>query len=113
MTFISNPENKKEVNHLDGNPTNNNVDNLEWCTRSENALHGTRVLEKNRGEDNSQSKLTEQDVIQIKSMLASGCSQTSIGQIFNVTNHAIHRIAQGYNWSWLDSKDRNTSCAPL
>lgn len=36
LTFLPNPENKKEVNHLDCNPLNNKVNNLEWCTRQEN-----------------------------------------------------------------------------
>ena len=34
--FIPNPENKPEVNHIDQNPQNNNVNNLEWVTRNEN-----------------------------------------------------------------------------
>lgn len=37
--FIPNPENKKCVNHLDGNKRNNAVSNLEWATHSENAIH--------------------------------------------------------------------------
>lgn len=37
--FIPNPDGKPEVNHIDGNRSNNNVSNLEWCTRQENCIH--------------------------------------------------------------------------
>jgi len=39
LAFIPNPLNKPEINHIDSNPLNNNVNNLEWVTRQENIVH--------------------------------------------------------------------------
>lgn len=44
--FIPNCKSKPCVNHIDGNKTNNDASNLEWCTYSENQLHRSRVLKK-------------------------------------------------------------------
>lgn len=42
-SFLSNPENKKTVNHIDGDKNNNAVSNLEWATQSENQIHAYKI----------------------------------------------------------------------
>lgn len=49
-TFLNNPDKNiyRMVNHLDGNPLNNKLENLEWSTASENSLHHYKLKNKNQ-----------------------------------------------------------------
>lgn len=66
--FCKNPENKKFVNHLDGDKKNNKANNLEWCHHYENLNHARENLnfQKSLEKINKQKKLNEFDVLYIR-----------------------------------------------
>lgn len=102
--FISNPSNKDEVNHIDGNKSNNNISNLEWVTRLENVKHANDNSLTLKGEDVWNCKLTESKVRAIKrlfSMKNNKTSQTYLCKKLNISAAQMSRIINGTRWKYL------------
>lgn len=78
--FLNNKYNKPFVNHIDNNPTNNKLNNLEWCTPLENTLHATKQNRMAWGARNGNCKLSEETVIHIR-------------RLYNVERHSLLKIS--------------------
>ena len=105
-TFIPNPDNKPQVNHIDGNKENNHVSNLEWVTNEENKQHAVEnnllKTEKNRlantGSRNNGAKLTEEQVLDIRSR---PYDLDKLSKEFNVSKNTIWGIFARRNWTHI------------
>ena len=101
--FILNPKRLPEINHIDGNKQNNSVDNLEWCTRSQNTSHAFKTgLRNYNGCKNPHSKLTQSDVETIRRIYVRGkhCENNSYGlaKRYNVSPKTMQNVVNGNHY---------------
>jgi hypothetical protein len=97
LCFIPNPEDKEQVNHIDGIKSNNSLSNLEWNTQSENMYHAYRTgLQKPLiGENHGSAKLKDSEISLIFDMRKTGITQKAIGDHFGVSQKHISDILSG------------------
>lgn len=113
-TFIPNPLALPCVNHKDGNPLNNNIDNLEWVTFSENTLHAIKLglidLSYLNGQTNGKAKLTEADVIHIRKLyFTTDINTEELAKLFHVTSPQTSNIINYKSWRHLRDYYENHS----
>lgn len=106
--FVPNPDNLPEVDHKDGNKTNNHYTNLRWVTRGKNIEHCYTLEGRSAtGIANANSKLSEEEVEKICSLLQEGFSQAAIrdmGYPYGTVRAIKQRrqwlhISSSYHWS--------------
>lgn len=103
QVYIPNPKNKPQVNHIDGNPKNNNINNLEWVTASENKKHAYRIgLISSLGEKNGNSKFKEKDIKLIRNMFKTNkYTYREMAIKFNRSYTNIYQIINKVLWKHI------------
>lgn len=90
------------VNHKDNNPSNNNVDNLHYCTQGYNISYafkqGRRSL---AGEKNNSSKLKESQVLEIRKLRKDGEKIKKISEMYSVGQSVISHICTKRYWKHI------------
>lgn len=96
ITYIDNPENKSDVNHKNGDKQDNRVCNLEWNTRKENMNHSFHVLKRQ-----TKTKLTKDQVIEIRKLAEEGYTQREIARKFDVCASGVCNIINRKTWQYI------------
>lgn len=101
--FLERTEDKTVINHKDGNKQNNCVDNLEWCTCSENAQHALLYHLTPSGENSPCAKLSYDDVLKIRSEYIKGTHEfgiVALGKKYGVSKSMISLIVRNEKWKY-------------
>lgn len=103
--FLEKPDGSQVVRHLDGDPTNNRVENLAYGTYLENeadkARHGRRLV----GSKVYGSKLTEETVKQIREEFSRGAPSRKLAKKFGLNVSTAHRVIHGHMWTHVHVPD--------
>ena len=107
LVFIGHPPgaigrgiNDYQINHKDGDKTNNHVLNLEWITHKANKLHAAQNGLTTRGTKHPNAKLAESDIREIRNLFPS-LTYKEIAARYGISRNHAHQIVTGKRWGWL------------
>lgn len=99
--FIPKCEGKPLVNHKDGDRLNNHVSNLEWCTYSENIIHGIYVLDHPTTQNKRRVRCVETGVIYDSVLSAAKLNNIADSNIVGCCK-GTRKTAKGLHWEYAD-----------
>ena len=101
--FISNPDNKPQVNHIDGDKTNNNIINLEWVTAQENNIHARKTGLHVSDGDKAVNQIKDGIIINTFKSISEASRVTGINR-GNINQCCLknrrYKTAGGYEWEY-------------
>jgi hypothetical protein len=101
LAFNGAPPENLEINHKDGKPENNNLENLEYVTRRYNQWHCNNVIktrEPQKGSKHGMSKLTEEIVLKIRAEHIAGANYSTLSRRYNTSVPSISMIVNRKTW---------------
>lgn len=106
FAFLEKRPEHTQINHIDGVKHNNELSNLEWCTESENKIHGWKTglytgNKRCRGEKHPSTVLKEKQVIEIWERYKSGEKTHEIAVSYGVSYMIVSLIGRGKTWEHL------------
>ena len=106
LAFVGPAPDGHQAHHCDHDKQNNCIENLLWVTPSDNTCYayeaGIKTAPTFKGEKHPQSKLTREEVVDIRKLVAGGHTKSSVARKFGVHNTHVGKIVRRERWGHVE-----------